>query len=78
MYHQYLYHYQPTQHYEKYIAEVSSGKRLVNSKYVIFVYVLCSHLQINNFFEKTIFFVKNKSKVDNSVFFCLVQLVQSL
>lgn len=27
----------------KFIADVSSGKRLVNSKYVIFVYVVCSH-----------------------------------
>lgn len=27
----------------KFIADVSSGKRLVNSNYVIFVYIVCSH-----------------------------------
>ena len=44
-------------------------KRLVNSKYVIFVYVVCSH------YKDTIFFVKKtKSKVDNSVFHCHILL----
>lgn len=32
----------------------------------------------NIFFEKNNFFVKNKSKVDNSVFFRQVQFAQSL
>ena len=39
-------------------------KRLVNSKYVIFVYVVCSH------YKDTIFREKTKSKVDNSVKLC--------
>ena len=51
----------------KFIADVSLGKCLVNSKYVIFVYVLCYQYKYNIFSLKKQ--NKNKTKIDNFVVF---------